>query len=348
MSKRTVNDLLTRHLLPELAKIMGWAETTHPDRMTLQEARQVIAWAKSQPKIMEALRDERSPAHGTLSTFKDLVEHYNFKHPRDANGDPEPWPLRPPSKHKPTPDNPYAGMTRDEAEALLTAETALFPDITVALLDAGHEAHGRAVTNIAALRGIIAGGDAEMVTNPTTQMPQAAAGAVRALRADKSFMEAYTRKEHPDHAVAVAQMQAAYHADYPSEPSATAANSAGARTAVPATGPVTALATPQERIKELRASPAYLSNAHPDHKATVAAMAEAYSAAFPAPAGKSAGTRAAGPVTALASPQERIKELRASPAYLSNTHPDHKATVAAVAEAYSAAFPAPAPQSDGA
>ncbi len=190
--KPTVNDLLTKRLLPSL---LGWMDrdSRFSDRLTRDEAKAVFAWGRSNPDVVAAFRDRNNPAHAEVALYKDFVEHYIFKHPADPQGIPEPWPDRPASTHQPTETDPFNGMSRDEAEALMTwAETQ--PEYRAAMTDPQHPQHDVYVEQISGLHRIAAEGSPNPAAGEAVTRPAGDQSAVEALQGDQAFMGAYMDK----------------------------------------------------------------------------------------------------------------------------------------------------------
>ena len=300
-TKVRVNDFLTRYMLPELAEFLGM-KFAHPDRLSRAEARAVIDTAKRNPDVAAALRDAGHRAHPMVRLYKDVVEHYAFRHPADAGGAPEPWPVRPASTHRPTGSDPFAGMSRDEAEARLTYGLA-HPELRAALTDPKHPEHNVCAAQVAALGQIQAEGAASPDAGAPIVRPAGdGAQQVNALQADQAFMAAYTNKSHAGHAAAVERMAAAYRAAYPEPVEVPAGERLGAdrgkhfvaaehRTQQQASAD-TLRSTPGIRqdgkvheveMARLRADPAYANHRDPRHAEVMAAVTAAYQAAYPAP-----------------------------------------------------------------
>jgi hypothetical protein len=287
------NRHLTKFIVRDLEKFSG-IKFAYDNGITRAEAAELEKWARTQPQLVAAWTDKHNPNHAAVRMYVETVRYFQGDHPQTPEGEPGPWPQASAEELRPVPDNPFGVKTAGEAAALL-AWSQTHPEYRNAYTDKSHPLHGDYVAQTQELLSMIHGsvapasGDAGTASPAMSDQAPPTGPANRgwlARIADLQKAPAYLDKQHPGHAEAVAAVTAAYSAAYP-EPalggSVTPATAPAGAAPARATG---APAPHQGRIRELQAHPAYVDKSHPEHRASVEAVRQAYAAAYPEPAGK--------------------------------------------------------------
>lgn len=250
-------------------------------------------------------------------------------------------------------------LTREEAQQL-TEWATKHPEVAKALRDRSHPEHEGATLFAGVVRHFqyehpqeAAGGPAawtegrllSLHTRIADMTSEEAAARLEWARTTAEYREGYADPSHPQHADFVSQTTALLERAEGAAPGATEdgrqagqepgqGEGKGQEKADQADGPSPAALG---RIHELQRDPAYGDPQHPNHRAAVAAVTEAFRAAYPkpgAPARSLAEVREAGL-------HHRVKEVREHPAFMDRAHPEHGAKQAEMRAAFEQAYPEP-------
>ena len=223
-------------LAAHFAKTVGirFADPRRPSSDELERANRAI---ESDREFMALMSERGHPVGQMAKAMRQLVYGLRYDPPTDAAGQPLPLdvPALPAGRDKGTPE--FAFLTAEEAsDRIAWAERN--PEYGAIVGNAEHEQHEAFAAQIAELRSIgeaqpatAEGRLADAATPPAAASPSAPAtapaGAVmpaqrQAQRAKLQADPRYRSRAHPEHAAAVEEMRALYHADHPDRTPVTA------------------------------------------------------------------------------------------------------------------------------
>ncbi len=272
-----VTGYLSALLIEDLAKISGIG-FKYPDRLTAAETASVRRWAQQQPEIAAAVNAGKGSGElKALMLYKDMVDHFEYEHPRDASGEPAPWPARPDEAQRPatTPDNPLGILFPDEAAALLAwAETSA--EYQAIYHDKGHPQHADIVERTTALYAR-AGSATEAAAQDlraedardATRDPEFQKR-LEELRADPAYLD----PTKPGHKEVVAKVSALYE-------QAAAGTVPRAAPGASVAAVVALAAKPHDQVAALKDNAAYWNKSDPSHAAAVERVSQAFAEAYP-------------------------------------------------------------------
>ncbi len=348
----TISRTKARLVIQDYQKLGG--KFKFSDRMTQEEAAGIYAAALRDPKIITELKNKTDPLHDHVRYEADVILHFMAEHPQ-AEGQPAAWPERAALDIEPVPENRFgAAHPEDALEILVWAKTK--PFFVEALNDPSNPEHAEVSAQVGELLAVVgrplpAGAEANGA-EPIADLK----AEIGAAMADP----AYHDRSSVGHQAAVDLVERLHAKAYPR-----ADQSAGT------TDQSSPAVAPMARVAELQRGPAYLDKRHPDHEATIAAISAEYQRQYPATPEPVAAAPAAAPAfmakddprladfqarmaqavrrTDLPpmSPLAKAEHLSRQPAYHNAADPGHAAAVHEVESAYAAAYPEPAPASDG-
>ncbi len=336
---KKVNATLARLVMRDITQSIGFT-FKFSDRMSRAEAAAVLDRARRDPEVLQIVqRAEATPVgREGMKLYRQVLEHFAIDHPEGPGGVPAPFER--PAFVATDPAKPFAGMGREDADAVLAWARAQ-PGFVAAYTDKSHPGHAEYMAQVQALHEIAFAPPSEGAPPAPTLPPGehrprpggVAPRSVEAIRSDPAYLSA----SHPRHVQAVAEMTAAY------------AARSGAAAAPP--GPTLPLANRQpppggaasRSVEAIQSDPAYLSASHPRHAQAVSEMTAAYAArsgTAAAPPGPTLppGNRQPSPGGAAS---RSVEAIRLDPAYQSASHPGHSHAVAEMTAAYAARSPAP-------